>query len=670
MLFFRTLLFAILILIAFAPAVPAAEPGRTATTLAAAVAKLKAEPKGAAADFSGLKASAPHLDDVLDFYSAVANVEIDNAKGAALLETFLATYPRSVLREDAAARLASTLEALGRSQALMRLADTQARNEPGTVARSKICLAAGRALIADPKRALVYLDCARRKAPRGQPASVARDLTDHLHQTHPSLAPKGADALWADARLRASEGDTAGRARVLDRFLAEYPGDSRRTTALLSRAKAFETKEAGAKFLEVVAKRTTSPATAAVLVHAAAYTRWNANDDPGALAGFKHYLTLKSSGAEAGLAHYAIGRIHESSGRTDAAILAYERAAAIGSFGRRVESNWRRGWAALRAGRATEAAGLFKKMADAAPKRSAEAGRAEALYWQARALEKAGKPAAARPLFDRVLAEFPDGYYASAVERRRGITAPRLPTQSLRADPSALGSSAKRAWLRARDLGDAGLVALSLKDLEASLKRLSAASRRTLLPTLEGIGASGLAFHQALDLSRRGLIKQAELRPFLYPRAHRGFVEAQSAKLGLDSTIVWSLMRQESAFDAGAVSPAQALGLMQLLESTAARVAPTAGIADAGRERLFDPHTNIALGTTYLAGLLKEFDGRVELALGGYNAGETAAARWQKAGTGMDDDELIESITYRETRDYVKNILRNVRNYRRVWPSN
>lgn len=639
----------------------------TGAALEQALAYMARSPAQADRQLATLKSSVSHLDDVLDYYRALAAKEVDAVDGMKRFQAFLANHPGSVLYEQAAADLGGILESLGRTAELSKFADSHARKGEGSVERSAICLAAGRATLQEPRRALIYLDCARRQAPRGKPATEARELTDRLIAQHPSLAPRGESGLWAEASLRASEGDNATRAQLLDRFLVEYPTSARRTQAILSRAKAFPSKAEGGAYLASQAAKARSEATKIRLTYESAYAYWNANDDPGATRGFQNYLKLRSSGAEAGLAHYALGRIHESAGRSEEAIAAYGRAAAIGSFDRRVESRWRRGWAALRAGNPAAAAKFFKTMADAAPRGSASSGRAEALYWQARSLEKAGRASEAVPLFNKVLAEFPDGYYASAVERHRGLRPAPLSTRILKPDYKALDKAATRAWLRAKDLGEAGLVALALSDLESSLKTLPAASRRALLPTLEGIGASGLAFRQAIDLNKRGLLTQAELRPFLYPRANRAFVESLAKERGLDPIVIWSLMRQESAFDAGAVSPAQALGLMQLLSKTAERMAPAAGVTDASRAKLFDPHTNIRLGTAYLGGLFQEFGGRIELALAAYNAGETAAARWQKAGVTMDDDELIESITYRETRDYVKKILRNARNYRRVW---
>jgi soluble lytic murein transglycosylase len=107
---------------------------------------------------------------------------------------------------------------------------------------------------------------------------------------------------------------------------------------------------------------------------------------------------------------------------------------------------------------------------------------------------------------------------------------------------------------------------------------------------------------------------------------------------------------------------------MQLLLSTARRVASNdATLSGVLREDLFDPEVNIRLGVAYLAELAQRFDGNEILMLAGYNAGEQAADRWRTRFGDLPPDEFVEQITYRETRDYVKKVLRNYRNYRRLY---
>lgn len=645
--------------------------GAVAPVLAAAVEAVLEHPITAQQTLTSLQQTAPHLEDVLKFYLAKAETVANPARGEVAFKKFLTSHPKSVLAEDAAGILANLLSSRNAVDELVALAGPWGLSASSNTASATICATAGQPL-AKAKRtqeALRYLRCARSHAPRSTVARSARSTTDSIWKNDSKLAPHGADTTWSEAELRGREGDSNGQRRFLDQFLELYPSDPHRSDAILAKAKTFEKAVEGAAYLEKEA-RYASRTDAPRFLRAAAYQRWNGDDNAGALEGFERYLTTGVRGPSDGLAHYAVGRILEGEGQTDAAIESYTSAARTAGFDGRGEAAWRRGWAAYRDRRYQTAEDYFAATATMASKNPEIGWRAESLYWQARALQRRNQPEEADVLLNKLSKEFPEGYYTAAVEARRGASPPAWAVKHISNRSGAhLSGNAERVFLRGRDLFGAGLGTLARRDLEHSITTLSLAERRDLLPTLESMGASGLAFREALALSKNGKLTGPELRPFLYPQAHREIVEREAGSRGIDPVLVWSLMRQESAFDANAVSSADAIGLMQLLPTTAARIAKDAGVSDASREALFDPETNIRLGTSYLSGLMREFEGRLVLALAAYNAGENAARRWRNAGSGLSEDELIESITYRETRDYVKKIVRNMRNYRRIPPS-
>jgi len=190
---------------------------------------------------------------------------------------------------------------------------------------------------------------------------------------------------------------------------------------------------------------------------------------------------------------------------------------------------------------------------------------------------------------------------------------------------------------------------------------------RRILPEVLELGAFNAALRTSLNLYHSGLLTEGELYPYLYPSAYESIVRQESTTYGIDPYLVMSLMRQESLFDTFAVSPASAYGLMQLLLSTANRMAERVGLGEMDALDLFKPSTNIQLGVRYLSELAKRFDNDPVLMLAGYNAGEKAADRWKTNLAGLELDEFIEQISYRETRNYVKKILRNYRNYLRLY---
>jgi len=123
-------------------------------------------------------------------------------------------------------------------------------------------------------------------------------------------------------------------------------------------------------------------------------------------------------------------------------------------------------------------------------------------------------------------------------------------------------------------------------------------------------------------------------------------IKQNGAKHGVDPYLIFCVMEQESHFNARALSPKGARGLMQLMPGTSARL---------GVRRPSDPAQNIAGGTRYLKQLIQQFDGRIDLVLASYNAGEGAVMRFGR-----------KVPPYKETRDYVKRISFR---YRRTKPA-
>ena len=123
-------------------------------------------------------------------------------------------------------------------------------------------------------------------------------------------------------------------------------------------------------------------------------------------------------------------------------------------------------------------------------------------------------------------------------------------------------------------------------------------------------------------------------------------LQAASEIFGVDMVLLQALVATESGFDAGAVSPKGAVGLMQVMPATAARYGLTAESDEAAFEKLKDPSVNVNMGTRYLRDLLSLFAGDRSLALAAYNAGEGAV---KKAGNRIPD--------FKETQNYVKTVL-------------
>lgn len=149
---------------------------------------------------------------------------------------------------------------------------------------------------------------------------------------------------------------------------------------------------------------------------------------------------------------------------------------------------------------------------------------------------------------------------------------------------------------------------------------------------------------------------QRDVLDWRFPPAFEDAFQQAAQAQGLDPWLLMALSRRESAFNPGARSSAGARGLMQLMPGTARLVARDLGMVAPTTKQLYQPALNIRLGSTYLADLLKRYQGNRILALAAYNAGPHRVDRWL-ADTPVDHDVFIESIPFHETREYVQAVL-------------
>jgi len=143
-----------------------------------------------------------------------------------------------------------------------------------------------------------------------------------------------------------------------------------------------------------------------------------------------------------------------------------------------------------------------------------------------------------------------------------------------------------------------------------------------------------------------------------FPLAYSSAINDAAQRTELNAWLLYSVARQESAFDASAISPAGAMGLMQLMPATAKSTARKYKIPYRKRSQLRDAETNIAIASRYYSDLLSRYQGSRILASAAYNAGPRRVDQWLNKSAGkLPFDIWIEVIPYRETRAYVRNIL-------------
>jgi len=372
----------------------------------------------------------------------------------------------------------------------------------------------------------------------------------------------------------------------------------------------------------------------------------------------------KSSLASRGL--YAIAEVRADRGAILPAQVVYQEAADRFPASRwGSQARWEIGWLQYRLRQWAGARDTWLRLAASAPASdSAPAG----LFWAGRAAAALGRGDLATDAYRRAATQYPDAFYGQQAAARLG-TALRVgidppladvpPGEVVSLDRSreldllaqiedaTLELEAAAAAAPARDRGQLGLL---LSQRYAALDQVSRAIR-----TAEQVRtAAGAPVGHALPRA---------LWEALYPRADWPAITQAASRAGVDPYLVAGVIREESRFDARAVSSAGAYGLMQLMPGTARSAARDLGLPPPDLRALGDPATNIALGTTVLAAELHRF-GRPDLALAAYNAGPEAVRRWQAQRSGMDPDAFVEDIPYAETRGYVKTVLQSAAMYR------
>ncbi|MDA8335375.1 MAG: lytic transglycosylase domain-containing protein [Peptococcaceae bacterium] len=156
----------------------------------------------------------------------------------------------------------------------------------------------------------------------------------------------------------------------------------------------------------------------------------------------------------------------------------------------------------------------------------------------------------------------------------------------------------------------------------------------------------------------------------LFPVAYRSFITRYAGENNLDPRLVAAVIKVESDFRPKAVSRRGALGLMQVMPDTGRWAAGKIGLAEFTPEELYDPPTNIKIGSWYLARLQAMF-GRTALALAAYNAGDHKAREWFPGDTSQDSDlKILAAIPYPETRLFVRKVLFIYSVYRRLYDRN
>jgi soluble lytic murein transglycosylase len=350
-------------------------------------------------------------------------------------------------------------------------------------------------------------------------------------------------------------------------------------------------------------------------------------------------------------------------------------------------AHWKAAWLSFRQGRTAEARQGFENQIAIYPD-SAEIP--AALYWRARLAEEEGNPAMARAFYQKLSDRFRNYYYAEfgrqrlkALHSTADVAPEDAPHYALLDHVSPLPTAGKITAsdppddnlrvARARLLSNGGLADMAVRELQAAASQVDGAwAPPEMARVYQDIGR----YDRGIEIMKRTTpnyfaVDLPDLpRPYweaLFPKAYWPDLRKYSELNGLDPYLVASLIRQESEFNAAAISRANAVGLMQLLPKTGKTVAKQVKLKGYSAPQLYSPAVNLELGTRYFKEMVDKYNGQFEYALAAYNAGSDRVGDWLGQGHYRDAQEFVESIPFTETREYVQAILRNANVYRQLY---
>ncbi len=292
----------------------------------------------------------------------------------------------------------------------------------------------------------------------------------------------------------------------------------------------------------------------------------------------------------------------------------------------------------------------------------------EASYWAARVRLALGDSVRADELVGRLRRDDPLSYYT--------VLAAELIGEPFGLELSEGDAPPAPTWLaegvlRVDLLRTAGLTEGEAAEVERLIGRAHARRgammwlAEALIARDHTIPAIGLGW----ALREDGAPWTLRLARIVFPWGYQAVFEGEGQEADIDPLLTAALARQESAFDPDIRSRANAVGLMQLLPSTAAEVARQVGPPGFREELLEVPDINVHLGTLHLRDLLRANQGDIARFLAGYNAGQHRVVRWREFAEAADPLTFTERIPFAETRDYVKKVRRNLALYRELYGS-
>lgn len=288
----------------------------------------------------------------------------------------------------------------------------------------------------------------------------------------------------------------------------------------------------------------------------------------------------------------------------------------------------------------------------------------KAAYWEAVSLRRIGKKDIANYIFEDLAENYPFNYYGIISHKEINKMLPTLSntTKVVNKDEFDLPEF---NWLVAMNESN-----IAKKYLDSYTKKMNKINKlEQILPLYRKVKSHSspiFLLAKVRDTERKNKILN-QSAAYIFPSGHKTDVLTASKQFKIDQRYIYSIIRQESGFLKNVKSHAEAYGLMQLTPETAKEVSNKHNINFANINDLYNPKTNIMLGTAYLSEMKQKFNNRFISYISSYNTDFKKVKIWEKTRFDKYNEiKSIEMIPYEETRNYVKLVLRNIITYYRI----
>jgi soluble lytic murein transglycosylase len=277
-------------------------------------------------------------------------------------------------------------------------------------------------------------------------------------------------------------------------------------------------------------------------------------------------------------------------------------------------------------------------------------------YFEARLRERAGDAKAANVLYAQAARTATYHGFLAADRLKQNYSI--CPVELHAGESERASVAASPALIRAFELFQVDRIPWAEREWKQALSGFDDHQRQIAVALAQDAGwYDRAAFALGPAASNTAASDELRLYALRFPLPHANAVQEQARLRAIDPSWIAAEIRAESVWMPLAHSAADARGLMQLLPSVGAHLARKQGIAWSGGDTLYQPLTNITLGAAYLRQMLDRFDGRTYLAIGAYDAGTAPVDRWLAQRPRLDPDFWIETVNYKETRDYISRVL-------------